>query len=117
MRTWGRQLVITIAAAASLTGLAGCADGTITQADAYKIGCPAVDAVVGGGSLGSKASVAGLKKLREQPDLSPETTKWLDAAIGALETTDPNDMPKEAKALLVDGCQDNGYPLRNLAKG
>ena len=115
MHTWGRRLAVTIAAAACLAGIAGCSGSGITETDAYKIGCPAVDAVIAGGSLGSKATVAALEKLREQPDLSADTTKWLDAAIGALKTTDPNQMPGEAKSLLVDGCANHGYPLRNLS--
>jgi hypothetical protein len=113
MRTRGR-FAVTLAIAASLCGLAGCTGSGITQADAYKIGCPAVDTVIAGGTLGSKATVAGLKKLRAQADLSDETKKWLDAAIGALQTTDPKQMPKDARALLVGGCRNNGYPLRNL---
>jgi hypothetical protein len=114
MRTWGRTLAVTVAAAASLTGLAACSEAGISESDAYKIGCPAIDAVVAGGSLGSKATVAGLEKLREQPDLSAQTEKWLDAAIGALKTTDPNAMPAGTKSVLVDGCAKNGYALRNL---
>ena len=105
---------MTVAAAAALTGLAGCSETGINEVDAYKIGCPAVDAVVAGGSLGTKATVAGLEKLREQPGLSTQTGQWLDAAIGALQTTDPNEMPSGTKSVLIDGCAKNGYALRNL---
>ncbi len=115
MRTWGRRLAVSVAAVAGLSGLVGCSGSGISETDAYKIGCPAVDAVVAGGTLGSKATVAALEKLRQQPDLGAGTTKWIDAAIGALKTTDPNDMPKGAKSVLVGGCADHGYPLRNLA--
>src|SRR5215210_727487 len=101
MRSWGRNLVVSLTAAVSLSGLVACSDAGITEADAYQIGCPALDAVVGGGSLGSKATVATLKKIREQPKLGDQTTRWLDAAIGALETTNPNDMPADAKAMLI----------------
>jgi hypothetical protein len=116
MRIWGRKLVITLATVASLTGLAGCSGSGISSADGYKIGCPAVDTVVAGGSLGSKAAVAALKKLRGQQGMSKQTVEWVDAAIGALETTDPNKMPAHTKTLLVDGCAKNGYPLHNLVR-
>lgn len=115
MRTWGRRLAVSLAAVASLSGLVGCSESGVSQTDAYKIGCPAVDAVVASGSLGSKATVAALEKLRKQPDLSADTVKWLDAAIGALETTDPKDMPRGAKSVLIDGCAKHDYPLRTLA--
>jgi len=116
MRISGRRLVVTLAAAVSLTSLAGCSESGITEDDAYQIGCPAVDAAVAGGSLGTKAAVAGLEKVREQPDLSKRTTKFLDTAVAALKTTDPNEMPSDAKAVLLKGCADHGYPLRNLER-
>jgi hypothetical protein len=103
-------------AAVGLSGLAACSEAGVTETDAYKVGCPALDAALGTGALGTKAATAGLEKLREQPGLSEQTSQWLDTAIGALKTTDPQDMPAEARSRLVDGCADNGYPLRNLTK-
>ena len=98
---------------AVVAGVTSCSS-EITAADAYKIGCPAVDSAVGGGSLVSKATVAGLKKLRESGTLDPEAQRWLDATISLLEADDPSKVSSEAKQLIIDGCADNGYPLRNL---
>ena len=114
MHTWAHRLVVPLVAAASLSGLTACSEAGVSATDAYRIGCPALDAALGTGAVGTKAAVTGLEKLREQPGLSAETTQWLDTAIGALQTTDPNEIPADAKARLIDGCADNGYPLRNL---
>jgi hypothetical protein len=97
----------------AVAGLASCSSG-ITAEDAYKIGCPAVDSAVGGGSFVSKATVAGLKKLSASGTLDPEPQKWLDATISLLESDDPSQVSSEAKQLIIDGCAKNGYPLRNL---
>jgi hypothetical protein len=97
----------------AIAGLTSCSTG-ITEEDAYKIGCPAVDSAVGGGSLVSKASVAGLKKLSQSGTLDPEPQKWLDATISLLESDNPNQVSSDAKRLIIDGCAKNGYPLRNL---
>lgn len=113
MYSW-RRIVAGLALVTLLGGLPACSDTGVTRSDAYSVGCPALDAVVGGGALGTKATVAALKKIRERPDLDSQTERWLDAAIGGLSTTDPNKMPAEARSLLIDGCEQNGYPLRNL---
>jgi hypothetical protein len=97
----------------AVPGLSSCSSG-ITAEDAYKIGCPAVDSAVGGGSFVSKATVAGLKKLSASGTLDPEPQKWLDATISLLESDDPSQVSSEAKQLIIDGCAKNGYPLRNL---
>ena len=110
MRKVLATIVISVAAAA---GLISCSSG-ITAEDAYKVGCPAVDSAVGGGSFVSKATVAGLKKLRASGTLDPEPQKWLDATISLLESDDPSQVSSEAKQLIIDGCAKNGYPLRNL---
>ena len=98
---------------AALIGLTSCSAG-ITTEDAYKIGCPAVDSAVGGGSFVNKATVAGLKKLSESGTLDPEPQKWVEATISLLESDNPNQVSSEAKQLIIDGCAENGYPLRNL---
>jgi hypothetical protein len=98
---------------AALAGLTSCSSG-VTAEDAYKIGCPAVDSAVGGGSVVGKATVAGLKKLSESGTLDPEPQKWLDATISLLESDNPDQVSSEAKQLIIDGCAENGYPLRNL---
>ena len=109
-----RTIAAAAVALAALVGLASCAEAGISQADAYRIGCPAVDAAVGGGSVVGKASLTGLKKLSESGQLDPEPQKWLDATISLLESDDPEATPSEAKQLILDGCAENGYPLRNL---
>ena len=110
MRKCFAAVLVSVAAVAGVTS---CSSG-ITAEDAYKIGCPAVDSAVGGGSFVSKATVAGLKKLSESGTLDPEPQRWLDATISLLESDDPNQVSSEAKQLIIDGCADNGYPLRNL---
>jgi hypothetical protein len=98
---------------ATLTGLAACSSG-VSAEDAYKIGCPAVDTAAGSGSLVNRATVAGLKQLRDSGALDPEPQRWLEATISLLETDDPSKASTEAKQLVIQGCADNGYPLRNL---
>jgi hypothetical protein len=109
-----RKVVATVLlTVAVVAGVASCSS-EVTAADAYKIGCPAVDSAVGGGSLVSKATVAGLKKLSESGTLDPEPQRWLDATISLLESDDPSQVSNEAKQLIIDGCAENGYPPRNL---
>ncbi len=109
-----RTIAAAAVALAALIGLASCAEAGVSQADAYRIGCPAVDAAAGGGSVASKASLTGLRKLSESGQLDPEPQKWLDATISLLESDDPQAAPSDAKQLILDGCAENGYPLRNL---
>jgi hypothetical protein len=107
-----RPLVLAATAVLALAGLPGCSEAGVAAADAYKIGCPAVDAAAAGGSAASSATVAGLKALRNSGQLGPEAQSWLEAAITALE--DPDGLPPEAKQRIIDGCAANGYELRNL---
>lgn len=99
--------------AVAVLGATGCAEAGVGEEDAYAIGCPAIDSVVAGGSVASKATVAGLERLREAIDPATGTREWLDAAITLLRSGDPDDLPAAARQLLVDGCADNGHPLRN----
>jgi hypothetical protein len=108
-----KVLAAVVLSLAVMAGLTSCSSG-ITAEDAYKIGCPAVDSAVGGGSVVGKATVAGLKKLSESGTLDPEPQRWLDATISLLESDDPDKVSSEAKKLIIDGCAENGYPLRNL---
>ena len=110
MRKVAATLLVSLAA---LLGLAACSSG-ISAEDAYKIGCPAVDSAGTGGSLVNKATVAGLKQLRDSGALDAEPQRWLDATISLLESDDPSKVSTEAKQLIIKGCADNGYPLRNL---
>jgi hypothetical protein len=97
----------------AVAGLTSCSSD-VSKEDIYKVGCPAVDSAVGGGSLVGKATVAGLKKLSESGTLDPEPQRWLDATISLLESDDPDKVSSDAKQLIIDGCAENGYPLRNL---
>ena len=109
-----RKLAATVLVSlAALLGLAACSSG-VSAEDAYRIGCPAVDSAVGGGSLVNEATVAGLKQLRDSGVLDAEPQRWLEATISLLESDDPSEVSSEAKQLIIKGCADNGYPLRNL---
>ena len=109
-----RVVVATALAFTALSGLTACAQTTVQAADVYKIGCPAVDVAVGGGSAVSRVTVAGLKKVSESGQLDPEPQRWVDATISLLESDDPKNPPSDAKKLIIDGCAKNGYPLQNL---
>jgi hypothetical protein len=97
-----------------LLAVAGCSQADVQPEDAYRIGCPAVDGAVASGSVAKKATVAGLKKLSASGQLDPEPQQWVDATISLLNAAKPEDIPADARALIVDGCADNGYPLQNL---
>ena len=101
-------------AAVLLLAVAGCAQADIKPDDAYRIGCPAVDGAVASGSVAKKATVAGLKKLSASGKLDTEPQQWVDATISLLSSTKPEDIPAEARRLIIDGCAKNGYPLQNL---
>jgi hypothetical protein len=109
-----RVVVATLLGFTALLGFTSCAQTPVQAADVYKIGCPAVDAAVGGGSAVSKVTVVGLKKLSESGKLDPEPKRWVDATISLLESDDPKNPPSDAKKLIIDGCARNGYPLHNL---
>jgi hypothetical protein len=106
-------LLAAAAAAAALATLSGCSS-EITAADVYKVGCPAVDTVVGGGTLANKATVFGLEKLRDSGQLDPGAEQWVDSAIKVLQGAKPEDLPADAKSRIIDGCAQNGYPISNL---
>jgi hypothetical protein len=110
-----RVVVATVLAVVALLGLTSCAQNEVQTADVYKIGCPAVDAAVKGGSIANKVTVAGLKKLSESGKLDPEPQRWLDAVIKFLESPDPKNSPDDVKQLIIDGCAKNGHPLHNLS--
>jgi hypothetical protein len=113
-RCMHRVVVATVLAVAALLGFTSCSQTTINAADAYKIGCPAVDAAAESGSMVNKVTVAGLKKLSQSGKLDPEPQRWVDATISLLESDNPKDAPSDVKKLIVDGCAKNGYPLQNL---
>ncbi len=109
-----RRIGLALAAVVTALTLTSCADAGVSAQDAYKIGCPAVDSALGGSSVVNNVTVTGLKALRDSGQLGPEAQGWLKAVIATLESSDPKDMPAEAKKLIVDGCKQNGYQLQNL---
>ena len=109
-----RVVVATVLAVAALLGFTSCSQTTVNAADAYKIGCPAVDAAAESGSMVNKVTVAGLKKLSESGKMDPEPQRWLDAVISMLDSDDPKNAPDDVQKLIKDGCAKNGYPLQNL---
>ncbi len=100
------------AVAAGAVVLSGCAEAGLSAQDAYKVGCPAIDAVAASGSAVGKVAVAGLEQLRDSGSVTGESKQWLDLSIDFLK--DPGTMPAESKRLLVDGCSANGYTLQNV---
>lgn len=109
-----RPRLLAASLAVSALAWAGCSADTVGAADLYQVGCPAVDSVAGGGSLMNKATVAGLKRLRDSGQLGAEAQQWADAAITALESGKPEDLPAEVRTTIVEGCARNGYELQNL---
>jgi hypothetical protein len=109
-----RRIAAAVLAIVMAAGLSSCSSANIKPEDAYKIGCPVVDAAVATGSVASKATVAGLKKLRDSKVLDPEPQKWLEAVISVLDSDDPKKAGEDTKKLIRDGCANHGYPLHNL---
>lgn len=109
-----RRLLLALGAVVTALTLTSCAGTGVSASDAYKIGCPAVDSVLGGSSVANNVTVTGLKALRDSGQLGPEAQGWLVAVITTLESSDPKDMPADAKKIIVDGCEQNGYQLQNL---
>ena len=99
---------------AAAAGLAACSATDVKAEDAYKIGCPAIDSAAAGGTVASKATVSGLRALRDSGELGTEPQKWVEAAIAVLTSDDPKAQPSQTKQLIISGCADHGYPLRNL---
>jgi hypothetical protein len=103
-----------VAAGLTVTGLTSCSSAPQAAEDAYAIGCPALDTALAGGSVANRAAVRGLEALRDSGQLDPDPAAWVDAAISTLQSADPDEIPAETRALLVQGCADHGYELQNL---
>ncbi len=108
------RLGLLLAAGLAATSLAACSTENQSADDAYKIGCPALDAAAAGGSTLNQAAVKALETARDSGQLDPEPTKWVDAAINVLNSPDSGNISAEAKKLLIDGCAEHGYTLQNL---
>ena len=110
----GFKIVSASAAVAAAVGLAGCSQTSVTSADAYKIGCPAIDATVASGSVANRVAVSTLQEVRDRAHPSKQTKRWLNASIDLLTAENPDAVSPRAKKLIIDGCKRNGYPLQNL---
>ncbi len=108
------RILVGLVLAAGLA-LAGCGQEDVQASDAYRIGCPAVDAAAGSAPAVRKAAASGLKQLRDSGQLDPQPTAWVDAAVDFLESDDPSKASSETKKRLIDGCATNGYPLKNVS--
>ena len=106
-----RMLLATVAVGAFV--LSGCAEAGVTEQDAYKVGCPAIDAVAGSGSVVGKVAVTGLEKLRDSGSITGESQRWLEVSIDYLKN--PEKVPAEGKQLLIDGCAAKGHTLQNIS--
>lgn len=110
----GIKIVSASAAVTALVGLAGCSQTSVTTADAYKIGCPAVDATMASGSVANRVAVSTLREVRDRAHPSKQTKRWLNASIDLLTAENPDAISPRTKKLIIDGCKRNGYPLQNL---
>lgn len=100
------------AVAVGLWALTGCAQTGVSVSDAYKVGCPALDAVAASGSVVGKVALAGLEQLRDSGQVTGDATVWLDTSIQYLK--DPAQVPAEGRKALKEGCAANGYTLQNI---
>jgi hypothetical protein len=107
------RILVGVVLAAGLS-LAACGQEDVQASDAYKVGCPAVDAAAGSAPAVRKAAASGLKQLRDSGQLDPQPTAWVDAAVQFLESDDPSKAPSATKQKLIDGCAANGHPLKNV---
>ena len=109
-----RRLGLLLAAGLTVSGLVACSSDSPTAEDAYQIGCPALDAAMAGGSVLNEAAVKGLQAVHASGQLDPDPAKWVETAIAVLTSSNSDDIPDDARTLLVDGCAERGYQLQNL---
>jgi hypothetical protein len=109
-----RRVLPALAMVLALLGAAGCSASGLSSSDMYRVGCPAVDSVAAGGSAANKAALGALKTLRDSGQLGTDAQKWADSAIKALESPSGADVPSDTRTEIIKGCQDHGYPLKNL---
>jgi hypothetical protein len=110
----GFKIVSSAAALAAAVGLAGCSQSSVTTSDAYKIGCPAIDATMATGSVANKVAISTLREVRDHGHPSQQTKRWLKASIELLTAENPDAIPPRAKKQIIQGCKRNGYTLQNL---
>ncbi len=97
---------------AGTIALAGCSQAGLSENDAYKVGCPALDAVAASGSVVGKVALAGLEQLRDSGNVSGDAKKWVETSITFL--SDPSKVNESDKKFIKDGCANHGYPLKNV---
>lgn len=100
------------AAAVGVLTFAGCAEAGLTAEDAYRVGCPALDAVAASGETVGKVALVGLEKLRDSGQVSGEAKVWVERSITFLG--DPDKVSEADKQFLRDGCAAHGYTLQNF---
>ncbi len=110
----GYRIATAAAGLMAALALVGCSQSTVTTEDAYKIGCPAIDATAASGSVAHEVAVSTLKQVRDSGQPSAEAKRWLNAAIDLLTSDEPGQVSRPAKRLIINGCKRNGYPLQNL---
>ena len=108
------RLGLLLAAVVTAVGLTACSSDSQASQDAYKVGCPALDTALAGGSVANQAAIKGLEALRDSGQLDPQPKQFVEAALGVLTSANPDDIPADAKKLLVDGCSEHGNTLQNL---
>jgi hypothetical protein len=87
---------------------------TIDSADAYNVGCPAVDTALGAGYLARKAASVVLGKLAGNDNLSSDQREWLKDAKELVSASKPDDVPGSVRGRISKACKDHGHPLSNL---
>ncbi len=101
-----------LAGAAGIVVLSGCSQAGLSVDDAYKVGCPALDAVAASGSAVGKVALSGMEQLRDSGSVTGESKQWLDVAIEFL--AHPEKVSDENKKMIRDGCAAHGYKLQNF---
>lgn len=101
-----------IGGALGVLALTGCAQAGLSEADAYKVGCPALDAVAASGSVVGKVALTGLEQLRDSGSVTGESRQWLDVTVDFL--ANPEKVSDENKKMIRDGCAAHGYKLQNF---
>lgn len=88
---------------------------SLSDDDAYAVGCPIVDSAAGAGSIARRAAAATLTALRNSDTLSADQKSWVSDAADLLKDK-PDDAPSSLRSKVVDGCAEHGHKLSNLDK-
>ena len=104
--------VLLAGVAVGALALSACAQTGLRVEDAYKVGCPALDAVAASGSVAGKVALGGLEQLRDSGSVTGESRQWLDVAIDYL--AHPEKVSDANKKMIRDGCAAHGYKLQNF---